>query len=164
MVRLARDRPPGALCGLHDSGVVAAVSDFVRERCRQWGREMRWTFAGKDGWPPRTMLDKMIKEGILGASSSLIAQVWPEFLSEIATETNIAIKRLPEVDREMIFVQFVVADKAKVKAARMQIHIRTYYARLDTSLTRLSGILCVAHNSPISASLSDPEYATLGAV
>lgn len=142
---------------------MAAVSDFARERCKQWGIEMRWAYSGRDGWPPRTILDKMIKEGILGASSSRFTQSYPEFLSEIATETNIGIKRLPAMDREMIFLHFMVVGRAKAKAERIGIHIRTYYGRLDTAVTRLSGILCVAHNGDFRASPEPSDFATVRA-
>lgn len=112
--------------------------DWIHECCEHWGWQMRILHMGKDGWPPRTILSKMIEEGSLGASAHRFMQYFPECLDAEALKTNNAIKTLDERDREILFVDYVVIGKGKVKAARMGIARRTYFDRRDDAHSHLS--------------------------
>ena len=102
---------------------------------------MRILYGGKDGWPSRTVLARMIEEGALGASSSRFMQFFPECLDSDALKYNTAIKQLSERDREILFVDYVVIGKSKVKASRMGIARQTYFQRRDSAHTRLAQVL-----------------------
>lgn len=105
--------------------------DWVHAEAEPWGRQIRWTYLGKDGWPSRTMLGKLIDEGIVGASASKFTQFFPEHLSAEALAFNRVYKTLGEDDQLALFVHYVVIGKGKTKAHRMGIPVRTYYDRLD---------------------------------
>lgn len=111
--------------------------DWIHEGCKHWGWQLRIVHCGQDGWPPRTMLAKMIEEGSLGASSSRFMRHFPECLDPEALRFNNAIKFLIEKDREILFIDYVVIGKGKVKADRMGIPRRTYYDRRDSAHVRL---------------------------
>ncbi len=105
--------------------------DWVRDDAKHWGWQMRITHCGKDGWPPRTTLDKMIKEGVLGASVGRFAQHLPECLDEAALEFNNLLKTLPEEHRVRFFIHDCILGKAKFKAWRLGETKTMYYDRLD---------------------------------
>lgn len=115
-----------------------SVIDWVHDGLKHWGWQMRVMNMGKDGWPPRTMLAKMIEEGSLGASAGKFMQYFPECMDAEAVKFNNAIKTLDEKDREILFVEYVVIGKGKTKAARMGIHRNTYFDRRDAAQGRLS--------------------------
>lgn len=115
--------------------------DWIHARCKTWGAQIRWVYLGKDGWPSRSVLGKMITEGSLGASCNRFVQHFPEVLNPEALETNNAIKQLEEKHREILFVHYVVIGKGKVKACRLEIERTVYYDRLDTAHKRLTGPL-----------------------
>ena len=115
--------------------------DYIHERCRSWGAQLRWVTCGADGWPSRTMLARIIAEGSLGASAGRFVQHFPEVLAPDALELNNAIKTLKETHREILFVHYVVVGQGKAKARTIGIHIQTYYDRLDSSQGELARAL-----------------------
>lgn len=114
--------------------------DWIHARCNVWGAQIRWVHLGKDGWPSRSVLGKLIEEGALGASSSRFIQNYPEVLNPEALETNNAIRQLGESEREILFVHYVVIGKGKVKAWRMNLAKNTYYDRIDAAHRKLTGL------------------------
>lgn len=133
--------------------------DWVHARANNWGAQIRWVYLGKDGWPSRSALGKMIEEGVLGASCNQFVQHYPEVLNPDALETNNVIRRLENNHQEMFFIHYVVIGKGKVKAARMGIPTRTYYDRLDSSQKRYSSAAqsAVAQNSQNRAATNDGQ-------
>ena len=115
--------------------------DWIHDGCKHWGHQIRILYLGKDGWPPRTILDKMIKEGVLGASANQFTQFFPECLDEEAVRWNNAIKSLEEEHRNRLFIHYCVIGKGKVKAARMSESRTVYYDRLDLAHKKVSGAL-----------------------
>ncbi len=115
--------------------------DWIHEGCKHWGWQMRILYVGKDGWPARSILGRLIEEGALGASAVRFMQHFPECLDADALRYNNAIKRLVERDREILFVDYVVVGKSKVKAARIGIPRSTYFDRRDAAHTRLASSL-----------------------
>lgn len=112
--------------------------DWIHEGCKHWGWQMRVLYMGKDGWPPRTVLAKMIEEGSLGASANRFMQFFPECLDSEALRFNNAIKSLHALHRESLFIDYVVIGKSKVKACRMGISRSTYFDRRDRAHTHLA--------------------------
>lgn len=137
--------------------------DWIHARCNTWGRQIRWLYQGKDGWPSRSTLGKMIEEGLVGASADKFTQHWPEVLNADALEINNAVKRLAEPDREMLFVHYVVIGKGKVKAARIGISRSTYYDRLDLAQQHLWRALAAGPDKigGFCPGQMDPKYGTL---
>jgi hypothetical protein len=95
-------------------------------------------YSGKSGWPPRTIMDKMIKEGIVGSATSRFIQYHPECLGEEELVTNNAVKRLAERDRELLFIVYVVAERPKMIMRFYSIERTPYYDWIDNVHKRLS--------------------------
>lgn len=123
--------------------------DWIHARCKDWGHEMRKINLGNQGWPPRTILDKMINEGVLGAASAgKFSQYCPEFLSEESLQINNAIKTLDEFDREHTFVMYVIREKAKVTMARLEVTRSDYYDMVDELHKRINtSLYCVSEQN-----------------
>jgi hypothetical protein len=119
------------------------VIDWIHERCMRWGCEFRIIHNGKDGWPSKTTLGRMIEEGALGASVGRFVQHFPEVFKPEALETNNAIKQLGGTHREIVFLHYVVIEKAKIKAQIAGITRANYYNRLDSAHNQLSGMLSI---------------------
>lgn len=113
--------------------------DWIHARCREWGYQVRKINMGNQGWPPRTVLDKMIREGVLGAASGgKFSQYCPEVLTEEALQMNNAIKQLSEQDREHLFLVYVIREKAKVTMQRLGVTRTAYYDLVDNLHKRIN--------------------------
>ena len=115
--------------------------DYIHVRLCDWGRQIRKVYLGHEGWPSRSVLGKLKEEGILGAASVRFVQFEPEFLIGECLETNRAIKGLTEIDREILFVHYVVIGKGKLKAARLDMPRSTYYSHIDQAQRSLERLL-----------------------
>jgi hypothetical protein len=115
--------------------------EWVHDRCRRWGDQYRYVYLGQSGWPPRTVMAKMIEEGILGASSSRFVQHFPECLTGEELQLNCAIKYLGESDRELIVIRYVIREKPKLTCGRLYMSHAVYYGRIDRAHQRISGAL-----------------------
>lgn len=105
--------------------------DWIHVRCKEWGYQVRKINLGNQGWPPRTILDKMIREGILGAASGRFAQHYPECLGEEELKLNNSVKQLAELDRELLFLIYVVREKSKSTMQRYSLSRTSYYDWVD---------------------------------
>lgn len=115
--------------------------DWIHQRCQSWGRQVRYIQIGKDGWPSRTTLARMIEEGALGASAGRFVQHHPECLGPEELQMNNAIKRLGERDRELLFIMYVVREKAKTTMSRYSLSRTAYYDWVDEIHKRISASL-----------------------
>lgn len=140
--------------------------DWIHGRCKDWGHQVRKINMGNQGWPPRTVLDKMIKEGILGAAFGRFMQNYPECLNEEALKTNNAIKRLDERDREILFIVYVTREKSKVTMARYSLLRTAYYDWIDEVHKRLSASLnsISEQNSPKCRQIPTYEFDMVRAI
>lgn len=114
---------------------------WIHERCRSWGSQMRYIHIGKDGWPSRTTLARMIEEGALGAATGRFVQHHPECLGPEELQLNNAIRRLSEKDREILFVIYVARVKGKVVMAAYSLSRTAYYDWVDEVHKRVSSSL-----------------------
>ncbi len=112
--------------------------DWIHEGCKHWGWQMRIFYLGGDGWISRSILGKMMEEGLLGASASRLIQFFPECMDAEALKYNNAIKTLGERDRETLVICYVVIGKLKVKAHRLGIDESTLFQRRNTAQAHLS--------------------------
>lgn len=115
--------------------------DWIDQRCRDWGHQVKYIYFGRGGWPPKTTLARMIEEGILGASAGRFVQHFPEFMPPECQQINNAVKRLVERDREVLFRMYVVKDKAKVLMAEFSMSRNAFYDFVDGIHKRLSASL-----------------------
>jgi hypothetical protein len=120
---------------------VLRMIDWIHQRCRSWGSQMRYIWIGKDGWPSRTTLARMIEEGALGAATGRFVQHHPECLGPEELQINNAIKRLDEKDREILFVVYVVREKGKLTMGRYSLSRTAYYDWIDEVHKRVSSSL-----------------------
>ena len=134
--------------------------DWVKHRAEVWGRQVRWVFLTKDGWPSRSALGKLIEEGVTGAGSTRFIQHYPEVMMGEPLQTHNIIKTLPVDDKEMFFLHYVVKGMAKVKAAKMGLSKSRYYERLDRAHTKFSiHLSATGQNSQFpSGTLETPGY------
>lgn len=135
--------------------------DWINDEAKHWARQMRIAHLGHDGWPPRSMLDKLIKEGIIGASAGRFMQYFPEVLDERAIAFNNLVKQLSENHRTRFFIHYVVVGKGKIKAHRMGEPRPTYYDRLDAAHKALASLgPRTIQNRQFRMAQSDPKNAT----
>jgi len=74
-------------------------------------------------------------------SRELIDLHFPECLTGEELETNCAVKYLPEAHRELLFIRYVIRERAKVTCRSFDLSPRGYYERLDQAHKKLSGAL-----------------------
>lgn len=138
-----------------------SMIDWIHSACKDWGYQIRKINYGNQGWPPRTILDKMIREGILGASFGQLSQHFPECLSEEALKINNAIKRLTEKDREILFIIYVVGEKSKLTMRRYSLERTAYYDLVDAVHKRINTALYLVeteHNRQNCRRIPTDEY------
>lgn len=105
--------------------------DWIDQRCRSWGNQMRHIYMGKDGYPSRTILHKMIVEGVLGAASERFTQHYPECLAPAEIQLNNAVKTLGERDRELLAVKYIFREKPKNIMRLYRLERTAYYDWFD---------------------------------
>ena len=110
---------------------------WVHEACRSWGRAKYWVMFGKGGYPTRTMLGKLIEEGVVGAACSQFTMEYPEVLMDENLKMENAIKTLPETPRTVITIHYVFRLPTKAKYAKLGIGKGTYYDALAHAHTML---------------------------
>lgn len=100
---------------------------------RLWGVQTwrRWT--RRDGWPPKTVLGRVIDEGFTGAAQGYTRGHYIEGYTGEALEVHLAMDRLIEDSRTMLTVHYVIPLPAIFKAHRMSLKRSTYYARLNVA-------------------------------
>lgn len=124
---------------------------WVNEACKAWGRAQYWVLYGSNGWPSRTLLGKLIDEGLVGAVAGEWARPFPEVLTGANLVTANAVKRLGEESRTLITVHYVIRGHASYKCKVIHMAPRTYYQKLDVVHYQLEPLLQeadrLAHNS-----------------
>lgn len=121
---------------------------------------------GKDGWPSRTTLARMIEEGALGAATGRFVQHHPECLGPEEVQLNNAIRRLGERDREVLFVIYVVRVKSKIAMAHYSLSRTSYYDWVDEVHKRISSSLnsISEQNSPKCRQIPAYEFDMVRAI
>ncbi len=117
--------------------------DWVAARAKDWGRQVRWLYCGKDGWPPRTALARLIEEGNHGAGVARYQQYFPECLSPEALITNNIIRRLELRHQEMFWIHDVIRSRVKRKIEVIGIEHRVYYNWLHAAHQAYSSAVAV---------------------
>jgi hypothetical protein len=106
--------------------------NWVDEQCRDWGSHWRWLKFGSHGWPPRSVLGKLIDEGA-GAGQGTFRPVPPIKDSPPAyTAVNHALLKMAathEMGAEVtvIHIHYLFGGKARGKAADLGISVEKYW-------------------------------------
>lgn len=110
---------------------------WVHEYCKEWGRAKYRLLSDAGAWPTRTLLGKMMDEGVCGAGQSgPDSNHFPEVLEGHALEVNVALKRMAETHRMyaeciVIWTHYVLPGLAKSKARKLEISLDHYWRNLN---------------------------------
>lgn len=109
--------------------------DWVHMACNEWGRQMRRR-AGDTGFPPRSLLGKLVEEGP-GAGSNRFYQHIPEMLEGEGLEVSIAVRKMCEtmaMERpcKVVIAHYLFAGKAAGKARALNIDTQDYWKCLHS--------------------------------
>lgn len=133
---------------------------WVDAICKEWGRAQYWLLFGKTGWPTRTVLGKLMEEGIVGAACSQFLVEYPEVLTGDNLRTANAIKLLPEEPRSLVTIHYVIRMPAKQKCQRIPLPLRTYYAKLGDAHVRLANVIQFQENCELRKRLAQNSIQT----
>ncbi len=109
--------------------------DWVHTSCQEWGRQMRRR-AGDFGFPPRSLLGKLVEEGH-GAGSRRFYQHIPDMLEGEALEVSKAVRKMCDtmaMERQctVVIAHYLFAGKAAGKAKVLAIDMPTYWRHLHS--------------------------------
>lgn len=114
---------------------------WVNQLCKDWGRAQHWIWFGGVGLPPRTMLGKLIEEGVVGAAFSSFTMQYPEVLTGDNLLVANAVKTLPETPRTVITVHYVLHVPTKLKYSKLKMTRHSYYATLSAAHINLANAI-----------------------
>lgn len=100
---------------------------------RDWGKAQYWLLFGKQGFPTRTMLGKLIEEGVVGAAFNKFTMTYPEVLQGENLIVANAVKTLPENPRTVVTAHYVIRMPTKQKYAHLGISKTVYYDTLSAA-------------------------------
>ena len=133
---------------------------WVHEYCKEWGRAKRYVLSDAGAWPTRTMLGKLMDEGVCGAGQSgPDRNHFPEVMEGRALEVNTALKRMANTHRMysecmVIWAHYVLDGLAKSKAKRLEMSRDDYWRFLN------AGHSFIAAHFPEAPELIDKSVAT----
>jgi hypothetical protein len=146
---------------------------WVNEACKSWGRAQYWLLYGNKGLPSRTILGKLIEEGLVGAACNQWTKDYPEVLQGQNLIVANAVKQLPEQPRTLITIHYVISGTARYKCRVISMPIRTYYGQIDHAHFELAQLIedaDSAHNrarvcrtNPIPNAIFDPNMSVVSA-
>jgi hypothetical protein len=111
---------------------------WVDDYCRDWAAHKRWLEYGEHGWPPMSMLGKLMEEGA-GAGhgtfgSRILAKEDPPHYSTV----NLALQRMQATRGmytpwQVVHAHYVFGGKAKQKAPKLSLSLRQYWQQLHAA-------------------------------
>jgi hypothetical protein len=114
---------------------------WVNAVCKEWGRAQYWLLFGKGGFPTRTILGKLMEEGVVGAACSQFTMEYPEVLTGDNLVVANAIKTLSEVPRSVVTVHYVFRMPTRLKYAKLGMGRTSYYDTLNLSHVQLANAI-----------------------
>ena len=118
--------------------------DWVHDSLRDWGRAQYWLLFGKQGYPTRTMLGKLIEEGVVGASCNQFTIEYPEVLMGRNLQVANAVKTLAEMPRTVVSAHYVFRMPAKQKYTKLGMSHTKYYNTLSQAHLSIANALQAA--------------------
>jgi hypothetical protein len=111
---------------------------WVDEQCRSWGAHKRWLVYGEHGWPPRSILGKLIEEGPGAGESVFVARVPIHDDPPAYTAVNVALQKMAETHEMytpwiVVHAHYVVGGKAKTKAPDIGVSLPQYWRLLHAA-------------------------------
>jgi len=113
--------------------------DWVDAACREWAGPARALFFGKAfGWPPRTLLGRLVDEGPTGAGQVGFYQPMPESFQGTALDVSRALRRMAETHRFekpwiVAHAHYLFEGRARSKAQQIHITVPQYWRDLHTA-------------------------------
>ena len=130
------------------SGVTDQLDvSFAKACARVWGRQVWRIWLGMDGWPAKTLLGRIMEEGLTGAGHTRARAWYPEGLTEEGLLVSRALHRLEEPDRRALMIHYAVPLPADRKARVVGIAERTYYRSVGEATRRLAVALSTLDNA-----------------
>jgi len=116
--------------------------DWVHTSCQEWSRQYR-NRRFDTGYPPRSMLGKLVEEGA-GAGSSKFYQHFPEVYRGDAMDVSIAVQRMTGTMRlewacAVFIAHYLFAGKAKAKARELNLNMADYWRHLHSAHCFIAG-------------------------
>lgn len=111
---------------------------WVDEECRAWAAHYRWLRYGSSGWPPRSLLGKLIEEGPGAGSGSFVARAPLKEDPPAYRNITLALRRMAdthemEKPRDVVVAHYVYGGNAKSKAPLLRISLPQYWQQLHTA-------------------------------
>lgn len=119
--------------------------DWVDQKCRDWGAHKRWLIHGKEGWPERSILGRLIEEGPGAGHETFGSQCPIKDPPEEYTLVSVALQRMAlaqgmEKPIQVMHVHYVAYGKAKEKAPKVGVSVKQYWNLLHAAHAFISAI------------------------
>lgn len=98
---------------------------YADQRLDAWAS---WVRGNQVAWPPRTLLARIIEEGVSGASQGASGVV---SMPEVVAQTDRAVARIPRTLSKVIKIYYLVHAASEIKAARCHCSRRTFWRRVE---------------------------------
>lgn len=112
---------------------------WVDEQCRAWGSHKRWLVYGThNGYPPLTLLGKLIREGAGACSRTFAPKVLVSDDPLAYTLVSVALMKMAETHEmeepyAVVWAHYFFAGRAKRKAPDMGLALRSYWQHLHAA-------------------------------
>ena len=129
------------MIALADDCATQHMRAFADACAREWGRQVWRLWMQDQGWPARTLLGRIIDEGLTGAGHTGGKQWYPEAFDDKGQLVSRALRRMPESDRNAIAIHYAVPVPVKRKLVVLKIPESTYFRSLRAARDRLANLL-----------------------
>lgn len=86
-----------------------------------------WVRSNQQGWPPRTLLARVMEEGISGAAHGTCAESMPMHI----LETDRAVAHIEQRLRQVVKVYYLTHAASEVKAAKLGVSRATFWRLIE---------------------------------
>lgn len=122
--------------------------DAIDTACRTWASQKRRMMLGNDGWPPRSMLGKLIEEGPGAHQAGPGFTHYPEGFSGEGLEVSRALRRMAETQQMekpwvVVHAHYLYPGRAKSKAPLIGVSVPTYWSQLHAAHAFIAALLSV---------------------
>jgi DNA-directed RNA polymerase specialized sigma24 family protein len=118
---------------------------YVDERLDAWAS---WVRGRLSDWPARTLLGRIIEQGVSGAAQ----ETGGAFMPDAILETDRAVARLDVLERRVLTEYYLTYASTEIKAARCGISRATFFRRLQraqmSTFRTLQGETVLYHSQP----------------
>lgn len=98
---------------------------YADQRLDAWAS---WVRGNQTAWPPRTILARIIEEGISGAAQGIC---YVQSMPEIVGQTDRAVARIARELRKVLKVYYLVHASSEIKAARCRVSRATFWRQVE---------------------------------